>query len=178
MTLPHLHRLPESDESNPQPREYERHGGELRVPDNVQDTARRLPRQRWQCSPCLESYWQWPKNYNQAKCFHTNNTSLLVVFSSVLKMSVLTVDPVALIRYISWPNSGVTTKEQFSTVKQVTLPSVCVKTNFIADIHPSSRCCRTTTLVFQWITKTVYSLIRGEVSHRIVPCSVSLCTPC
>lgn len=110
-TLPHLHRLPESDESNPQPREYERHGRELRVLDNVQDTARRLPRQRSQCGPCLESYWQWPKNYNQAKRFHTNNTSWLVVVSSVLKMSVLTDDPVTLIRYISWPNSGVTTKE-------------------------------------------------------------------
>jgi hypothetical protein len=40
MTLPHLHRLAESYESNPHPRQYE-HGGELRVPDNVQDTTRR-----------------------------------------------------------------------------------------------------------------------------------------
>lgn len=46
MTLSHLHRLIESNESDPQPREYERRGGELRVPDNSQDTARRLPRQR------------------------------------------------------------------------------------------------------------------------------------
>jgi hypothetical protein len=40
MTLSQSHRLLGSDKSNLEPREYERHGGELHVRDNTEDTVR------------------------------------------------------------------------------------------------------------------------------------------